>query len=172
LHPELTCVDHAPRGTIVNTTESKGRLLRMPSHGRTRARFDRALFHGRCRRNLLAGLFLLTVALLYSSLAGQHFRHRGADATAFDQPLVRAAQALVVEPADLRGLQPQNDRELYLRTVVSDQHDVLFGLVVLLLRFIVALTIGGLGLVLVTAGATEWEIRSHVEGSRQQRDAG
>ena len=69
---------------------------------------------------------------------------------------------MVTAPPHLRTVQPQNDREMYLMTVVSDQHDVMFGLVVILLRMIVALTIAGLGLVLTTAGATEWEIRSEV----------
>jgi hypothetical protein len=128
------------------------------------ARFDRSLFTGRCRRNLLGGLAVLVLALVYGGWAGDHFRHRGADAAAFDQPLVRAARGMVVEPVHLRALQPQNDRELYLVTVVSDQHDVIFGLVVLLLRALVALTLGGFGLVLATAGATEWEIRSQVVG--------
>jgi hypothetical protein len=135
----------------------------MPS-GPQRAsnRFHRSLFRGRCRRNLLGGLALLIVALGYAGSAGGHFRRRGSDATAFDQPLVRAAAAMVVEPVHLRNVQPQNDRELYLITVVSDQHDVMLGLVILLLRMIVALTVGGLGLVLATAGATEWEVRSLV----------
>jgi hypothetical protein len=123
-------------------------------------RFDRASFHGRCRRNLLAGLALLTLALVCAGWAGDHFRRRGADATAFDRPLVAAARSMVADPVHLKTLQAQNDRELYLLTVVSDQRDVLFGLVVLLLRMIVALTLGGFGLVLATAGATEWEIRS------------
>ncbi len=45
-------------------------------------------------------------------------------------------------------------------TVISDQQDVLVGMTVLLLRLVIALTAGGLGLVLLTAGATEWEVRS------------
>jgi hypothetical protein len=49
---------------------------------------------------------------------------------------------------------------LYLVTAISDQQDTLHGLTLLVLRLIVAITFGGFGLVLVTAGATEWELRS------------
>ena len=129
---------------------------------RATPRFHWSVLRGRCRRNLLGGLVLLLMAIAYGTWAGDRFRTRGADATAFDQPIVRAATQMVTAPPHLRAVQPQNDREVYLMTVVSDQHDVMFGLVVILLRMIVALTIGGLGLVLTTAGATEWEIRSEL----------
>jgi hypothetical protein len=127
---------------------------------RARQRFQWSAFHGRCRRNLLAGLVLLALALLYGTWAGAHFRVRGSDEATFDKPLVRAAARMLPEPQHLHTVKPQNIRELYLSAVVSDQHDVMFGLLVLLLRTIIGLTIGGLGLVLATAGATEWEIRS------------
>jgi hypothetical protein len=51
---------------------------------------------------------------------------------------------------------------LYLATVISDQHDMINGLTVLALRMVLALTAGGFGLVLLTAGSTEWELRSEV----------
>jgi hypothetical protein len=156
-----------PEPAAVGRLDAASTLLRMPSPPSPSPRFERALFRGRCRRNLLGGLALLIVALVYAGWAGDHFRRRGADATAFDQPLVRAAGRMVVEPVHLRAVKPQNNRELYLLTVVSDQQDVMSGLVVLLLRIIVALTTGGFGLVLATAGATEWEIRSRGAGERR-----
>jgi hypothetical protein len=127
---------------------------------RARRRFQWSVFRGRCRRNLLVGLIVLGAAVLYGVFAASHFRVRGADESAFDMPLVRAASAMVPDPPHLRAIQPGTFRELYLTAVISDQHDVMFGLVVLLLRAILSLTVGGLGIVLVTAGATEWEIRS------------
>jgi hypothetical protein len=136
---------------------------------RSRRRFQWSVFRGRCRRNLLAGLALLGVAVLYGTFAGSHFRLRGADESAFDAPLVRAAAAMVPDPPHLHSIKPQNLRELYLTAVISDQHDVMFGLVVLLLRAILSLTIGGLGIVLATAGATEWEIRSEFEPVESSR---
>lgn len=42
------------------------------------------------------------------------------------------------------------------------RQDALFGMTVLALRLIVALTVAGLGLVLLTAGSTEWELRSEL----------
>ena len=63
-------------------------------------------------------------------------------------------------PVHLRAYVPQNDRELYLAAVISDQHDMINGLTVLALRLILAGTAGGFGLILLTAGSTEWEIRS------------
>lgn len=123
-------------------------------------RFDRALFRGRCRRNLVAGVVLLAAAVAYGAFGAIQFARRGADATAFDRPLVRAAERMVPPPRDLAAVRPANDREFYLATVVSDQQDVMFGLAVFVLRMIVTLTVGGLGMVLLTAGATEWEIRS------------
>jgi len=103
---------------------------------------------------------MLTIGVAYGSWGGRHFGRRGPDPGAFDQPLVRAAARMVPPPAHLQSVQPRNDRELYLATVISDQQDVLFGLALFVLRMIVALTVGVLGMVLLTAGATEWEIRS------------
>jgi hypothetical protein len=123
-------------------------------------RFAWSVLEGSCRRRLAAGLVLLTLAAAFAVYAGRQFGHRGADAQGFDQPLIRVALALTPEPKHLRDFEPRNDREMYLRAVVSDQQDVMFGLTLLALRMIVTITVGGLGLVLLTAGATEWEIRS------------
>jgi len=125
-------------------------------------RFQRHLFHGRCRRNLLIGLALVALAAAYAIWGGQRFSTRGADAKAFDQVIVQFGGRIVGQPMHLRGLTPQNDRELYLLTVISDQRDVMVGLTILILRMILALSAGGLGMVLLTAGATEWEIRSRL----------
>ena len=102
----------------------------------------------------------------YGLYAGQRFSRRNRDERAFDQPLVRLGRGLTPAPVHLRSVTPQNARELYLVTVISDQQDVMFGLTVLVLRMIATLTAGGLGLVLLTAGSTEWEIRSetHARG--------
>ncbi len=127
---------------------------------RVSTRFKWSVFRGRCRRNLLAGLLLFVAACAYGFWAARHFAVRGADAHVFDQPLVRLAQPIVGQPYHLRWIQPQNKRELYLVTVISDQRDVLVGMTVLVLRLIIVLTSAGLGLVLMTAGATEWEVRS------------
>ena len=125
------------------------------------SRFKWAIFRGRCRRNLFAGLLLLVLAGGYGAWAGKRLGTRGADASgAFDQPLVGVAARLARPPVHLGNVTPQNDRELYLAAVISDQHDTLFGVTLLVLRLMVILTIAGLGLVLLTAGATEWEIRS------------
>jgi hypothetical protein len=123
-------------------------------------RFDRSLFRGRCRRNLLAGLVLVVLGVAYGTWGANQFGLRGADIRAFDQPVVRAAQRMVPPPKHLKDVWPENSRELYLAAVITDQQDVLLGLVLLMLRMIAALTAGGLGLVLVTAGATEWEVRT------------
>jgi hypothetical protein len=127
-------------------------------------RFQWSAFRGRCRRNLLVGLVLMTVGVGYGSWGAAQFRQRGADARGFDQPLVQAAARMVPPPRHLKDVKPENDRELYLDAVISDQQDVMSGLVLLMLRMILTLTSGGLGLVLVTAGATEWEVRSEAGG--------
>jgi hypothetical protein len=132
------------------------------SNGKTPSapRFRWNALQGRCRRRLAAGLLLLFLAAVYACFAGLHMARRGADARAFDQPLVRLARRMNPPPVHLRLYRPENERELYLVTVISDQQDVLRGLTTLVLRMIAALTAGGLGLVLLTAGSTEWEIRS------------
>jgi hypothetical protein len=123
-------------------------------------RFRWSAFQGRCRVRLLAGLFLLVLAVGYASFAGQRLSGRGNDDKGFDTPLIRLAHALTPLPVPMRGIQPQNDRELYLIAVISDQQDVMFGLTALVLRMIGSVVIGGVGLVLLAAGSTEWEIRS------------
>jgi len=133
---------------------------------RQRPRFVRSLFRGRCRRNLLIGLVLLVLAGAYAIWGGLRFSSRGADARAFDQVLVRYGAGLVGVPVHLIGFVPLGDRELYLTTVISDQKDVMDGLTILLLRMILSMSIGGLGLVLLTAGATEWEVRSESAAAR------
>jgi hypothetical protein len=120
------------------------------------------VFHGRCRRNILVGLLLLASGIAYGSWGARQFGRRGADSRAFDQPIVEAARQMVPPPQHLKDVSPQNDRELYLAAVITDQQDVMFGLALFVLRMIAALTVGGLGMVLLTAGATEWEVRSEV----------
>lgn len=128
-----------------------------------RSRFSWAVFHGRCRRRLLAGLVLLALAAAYAAYGARQFGRRGADGSAFDRAVVvRLAHAMTPPPVHLRGIEPSNSRELYLLTVIADQQDVLTGLTVLLLRLIPAVTLGVLGMVLVTGGSTEWEVRSEI----------
>ncbi len=104
----------------------------------------------------------MLLAGLYGGWAAVHLGRRGADAETFDRVLVRAATRMVPPPAHLRSIEARNDRELYLVTVVADQQDVMAGLMVFVLRLILIATLGGLGLVLLTAGATEWEVRSEM----------
>lgn len=125
-----------------------------------KARFVRSAFRGRCRRRLLTGLVLMALAVTYGAFAGHRFGRRGSDHAAIDQPLVRMALAMNPQPRHLSSVTPQNNRELYLVTVISDQQDVLFGLTLLILRMIITLTVGGIGVVLVAGGSTEWEVRS------------
>jgi hypothetical protein len=123
-------------------------------------RFRWSALKGRCRRRLTAGLLALIAALVYAWFAGSQMARRGSEERAFDQPLVRLAARMNPLPVHLHQYQPQNDRELYLATVVKDQQDMLVGLTALLLRMIAAVTAGGIGLTLLTAGSTEWEVRS------------
>lgn len=123
-------------------------------------RFRWSALKGRCRRRLLGGLLLLAAAAAYAWFAGAQMARRGADAHAFDQPLVRTAARMNPPPAHLRAYAPQNGREEYLAAVISDQQDMINGLTLLALRLILAVTAGGFGLILLTAGSTEWEIRS------------
>ena len=123
-------------------------------------RFRWSALRGRWRRRLLGGLVLLAAAAAYAGFAGAQMARRGGDDLAFDQPLVRMAARMNPPPAHLRAYAPQNGREVYLAAVISDQHDMINGLTVLALRLILAVTAGGCGLILLTAGSTEWEIRS------------
>ena len=132
-----------------------------PATSAARPRFSWSVFRGKCKSRLLAGLVLMLFAAAYALYAGQHFAQRGADLSAFDRGLVvPLANALLPRPGHLASIEPGNDRELYLMAVITDQQDVLNGLVVLLVRLIPALTIGALGIVLVAAGSIEWELRS------------
>ena len=128
--------------------------------GRLASRFAWSALHGRCRRRIAGGLILLIVGMALIVWAGHRFGQRGSEALGFDQPLVRFAARLTQTPPGLRDFKPKDDREVYLATVITDQQDVLFGVTVLAFRLIGALTLLGLGLVLLTAGSTEWEIRS------------
>jgi len=127
---------------------------------RPTSRFRWSALRGRCRRRIVAGLLLLVVASGYAIYAGQRFGKRSNDEGVVDQALVRLGHVLTPLPAHMRGFTPRNDREFYLITVVGDQQDITFGLTMLVLRMIATLTVAGLGLVLLTAGSTEWEIRS------------
>ena len=128
--------------------------------GRLVSRFAWSALRGRCRRRIAVGLALLLVGMALIAWAGHLFGQRGSEALGIDQPLVRFAARLTQTPPGLRGFQPHNDREVYLSTVITDQQDVLFGVTVLVFRLIGALTLLGIGLVFLTAGSTEWEIRS------------
>lgn len=123
-------------------------------------RFDRRLLSGRTRRNLFGGLLLLAAGLGYGTWAIARLASRGAEPHAFDVPVIRVASTLVIPPDVRPAFTPTTDDETYLLAVITDQQDILFGLTVLLLRLVVAGTVAGLGLVLLTAGATEWEVRS------------
>ncbi len=127
---------------------------------RASTRFKWAAFRGRCRRNLLVGLALFLLAGLYGTWAAHRFAARGDDALAFDGALTRLAQPMVRQPAQLRTIRARNTTELYLLSIIADQRDELADMTVLALRCIIAATAAGLGLVLLTAGATEWEVRS------------
>jgi len=130
---------------------------------RASTRFKWPVFRGRCRRNLLAGLVLFVLAGGYGSWAAYRFASGDDGGHAFDRAVVQLAPPMIREPRHLSGVQPRNITEFYLLSVISDQRDALVGMTVLALRGIIALTAAGLGLVLLTAGATEWEIRSEAQ---------
>ena len=114
----------------------------------------------RARRRLVGGSVLLLAALGYAGLGGFNLARRGADERAFDQPLVRLAVRMNPLPVHLFMYQPQTDRELYLAAVVRDQRDLVIALTAFVLRMIASVTLGGVGLILMTAGSIEWEVRS------------
>ncbi len=132
---------------------------------RASTRFRWPVFRGRCRRNLLAGFLLFVLAAAYGTFAAYRFASDDDGAHGFDRAVVQLAAPMIRQPVHLRGIQPRNITELYLVSVIADQRDALVGMTVLALRGIIALTAAGLGLVLLTAGATEWEIRSEVNGA-------
>jgi hypothetical protein len=126
-------------------------------------RFRWSALRGRCRRRLAAGLLLLLVAAAHAIWAGRHLSMRGSDDRAFDRYFVTAARSVTTLPQPVRDLTPASDRELYLKAVVLDQQDLTFGVTLFMLRMIVTVTVAGLGMVLLTAGSIEWEIRSEAE---------
>jgi hypothetical protein len=127
---------------------------------RLNRRFRWAALRGRCRRRLAAGLLLLLLAAGHALWAGRHLSMRGSDDSAFDRYFVSAAREITAVPGPVRDLTPASNRELYLKAVITDQQDLAFGVTLFMLRMIVTLTVGGLGMVLLTAGSIEWEIRS------------
>ena len=127
-------------------------------------KFNQALLKGRCRRNLALGLLGLLIALQYGGWTAWQFSRPRIDLAAFDRPLLRAAASMVPPSDRLDHLRISNPTELYLSGVIYYQQDLLFALSLLTLRGIVTLTLTGLSLVALTAGATEWEIRSALEG--------
>ena len=129
-------------------------------------------FRSHARTRLLIGLVLLVIGLGYGSWAALRFGIRGADAVGFDRPIVDAARSLVPAPLVTQTMRPTNNRELVMMGAVFGQHDTVVGLTVLLLRLIAALTVVGFGLVLLTAGSTEWEVRSEFARARRQPPAG
>lgn len=118
------------------------------------------MLRGRVRRRLVAGLVLLIVAAGHAVWSANHLSVRGSDDRAFDQILVAAARSATAIPEEARRLTPQTVNELYLKAVVTDQQDLSFGMALFMLRMIVTVTIGGLGMVLLTAASAEWEVRS------------
>jgi hypothetical protein len=126
-------------------------------------RFRWSALNRRARRRLVGGFVLLLVALVYAAFAGFSMASRAADERAFDRVLVRMATRMNPLPADLFMHQPRTDRETYLAAAFRDQRDMAIALTAFVLRMIAAVTVGGLGLVLMTAGSIEWEIRSEAQ---------
>jgi hypothetical protein len=122
--------------------------------------FHWSAFRGRARTRVLFGVAVLAVALAYGTWATRRLGERGAERATFDQPLVRTAARLIQAPDRLPRIEPRTSVEVELLAVARDQQDVLFGLTVLLLRLLLTGTVAGLGMVLLTAGSTEWELAS------------
>ena len=123
-------------------------------------RFRWSALNRRARRRLAGGFALLLAALAYAGLAGFNMARRGADERAFDQPLVRLAVRMNPLPQHLFMYEPQTEREIYLAAAFRDQRDMSIALTALVLRLIAAVTAGGFGVILMTAGSIEWELRS------------
>jgi hypothetical protein len=104
-------------------------------------------------------LTLLVLSLAYGGWAAKRLGQPGTD-TSMDKPVTMMADRLIAPLQFEMGGDPKTGDEFFLRAIVKDQQDIMFGLTVFVLRLVVASTIGGLGLVLVTAGSTEWELRS------------
>lgn len=118
------------------------------------------MFRGRTRTRVLLGLLILCVALTYGTWAARRLGQRGSERGTFDQPLVEVAGRVVRRPDRIPDIAVRTSKEVELAAIARDQQDLLFGMTVLLVRLIAAVTVGGLGLILLTAGSTEWEIRS------------
>lgn len=124
------------------------------------AGFRWSAFRGRARLRVLVGLAVLAVAVAYGGWATNRLGQRGAERSTFDQPIVRTAARLVRAPDRLPRIEPRTSVEVELLAIARDQQDILFGLTVLLLRLLLTGTVAGLGMVLLTAGSTEWELAS------------
>lgn len=124
------------------------------------SRFSWVMFTGRARARVLVGLLVLAVALGYGTWATRRLAQRGSERGTFDRALVDMAGRLVQRPDRVPDIPVRTSTEVELAALARDQQDLLFGLTVLLLRLIATGTTAGLGLILLTAGSTEWEIRS------------
>ncbi len=124
------------------------------------SRFAWSLFTGRVRTRVLAGALVLAVALSYGGWAARRLGQRGSERQTFDHALVSAAGRIVQRPDRVPDVPTTTTLELELAAVARDQQDLLFGITVLLLRLVVTGTVAGVGLILLTAGSTEWELRS------------
>jgi hypothetical protein len=102
---------------------------------------------------------LLAASLAYGTWGTRRLAERGSERQTFDRPLVAMAGRLVRPPDTFPMPRVTTPLELELSALVRDQQDLLFGLTVLLFRVVASATVGGLGLVLLTAGSTEWELR-------------
>lgn len=127
---------------------------------RQRQRFRRELLVGSVRYRLLGGLGLLVLAMWYGSWAAAHLARHGAERDAFDRPVVNFASRIVTAPDVEVRFVPKTEDEVYLLAVVRAQQDTVFGVTLLLFRWILTSVVAGMGMVLLTAGATEWEVRS------------
>jgi hypothetical protein len=134
-------------------------------------RYRWSALNRRARRRLLGGTLLLVAALAYTGFAGVNLARRGADDRAFDRPLVRLAVRVNPLPPHLFMYQPQTAREVYLSAVIRDQRDMVLGLTAFVLRLIASVTVGGFGLILMTAGSIEWEVRSEAAAGMPPRPA-
>jgi hypothetical protein len=123
-------------------------------------RFRWSALNRRARTRLAGGFVLLLAALAYAAFAGFGLASRAADERAFDSALVRLATRMNPLPGDLFLYEPRTEREIYLAAAFRDQRDMAVALTAFVLRMIAAVTVGGFGLILMTAGSIEWEIRS------------
>ncbi|BCS30959.1 hypothetical protein TBR22_A01600 [Luteitalea sp. TBR-22] len=113
---------------------------------------------------MLLGLLILSVALSYGTWSTRRFGSRGSERQTFDQPVVEMAGRMVRRPDRIPDVPVTTLAEMELAAVARDQQDLLFGMTVLLMRLLATGTVAGIGLVLLTAGSTEWEIRSEAQG--------